>query len=125
LGQEAQHKAVEDLLDGGNSQLVKELVEVESGKKSDRQRPVLAEAIKTCRLYGAKLVIAKIDRPSAVAHFLLGEKADIDCVAADMPNAQPAHSRHPGHDRGGGASDDFSPHQEGTSAAKRGVKLGG
>jgi hypothetical protein len=48
---------------------------------------VLAEAIKACRQYGAKLVIAKIDRLSRDAHFLLGlEKAGIDFVAADMPN---------------------------------------
>lgn len=36
----------------------------------------------------AKLVIAKLDRLSRDAHFLLGlEKARIDFVAADMPNA--------------------------------------
>ena len=52
------------------------------------ERPILAEAIKACRLYGAKLVIAKIDRLSRDAHFLLGlEKAGVDFVAADMPNA--------------------------------------
>jgi DNA invertase Pin-like site-specific DNA recombinase len=66
--------------------LVKEYTEVESGKRTDR--PMLAEAIKTCRAYGAKLVIAKLDRLSRDAHFLLGlEKAGIDFVAADMPNA--------------------------------------
>jgi DNA invertase Pin-like site-specific DNA recombinase len=61
-------------------------VEIESGKRTDR--PVLADAIKACRLYGAKLVIAKIDRLSRDAHFLLGlEKAGVDFVAADMPSA--------------------------------------
>ena len=86
LGLEAQRKTVEDYLNGGHWKLVKEFVEVESGKKDDR--PVLAEAIKACRQYGAKLVIAKIDRLSRDAHFLLGlEKAGIDFVAADMPNA--------------------------------------
>jgi DNA invertase Pin-like site-specific DNA recombinase len=61
--------------------VIKEFVEVESGKKSDR--PILTDAIKACRLYGAKLVIAKIDRLSRDAHFLLGlEKAGIDFVAA-------------------------------------------
>jgi DNA invertase Pin-like site-specific DNA recombinase len=86
LGLEAQRKAVDDFLNGGDGNVVKEFVEVESGKKSDR--PILAEAIKACRLYGAKLVIAKIDRLSRDAHFLLGlEKAGIDFVAADMPNA--------------------------------------
>jgi hypothetical protein len=35
--------------------------------------------LKACRLYGAKLVIAKIDRPSRDAHFLLGlEKALVE-----------------------------------------------
>jgi DNA invertase Pin-like site-specific DNA recombinase len=86
LGLEAQRKSVDDFLNGGDSKVVKEFVEVESGKNSDR--PILAEAIKACRLYGAKLVIAKIDRLSRDAHFLLGlEKAGIDFVAADMPNA--------------------------------------
>jgi DNA invertase Pin-like site-specific DNA recombinase len=86
LGLEAQRKAVDDFLNGGNWQLIKEYVEVESGKNIDR--PVLADAIKACRLYGAKLLIAKIDRLSRDAHFLLGlEKAGVDFVAADMPNA--------------------------------------
>jgi DNA invertase Pin-like site-specific DNA recombinase len=86
LGLEAQRRAVADFLDGGNWKLVKEFVEVESGKHADR--PVLADAFTACRLYGAKLIIAKIDRLSRDAHFLLGlEKAGIDFVAADMPAA--------------------------------------
>lgn len=45
-------------------------------------------ALKACRAYGAKLVIAKLDRLSRDAHFLLGlEKAGVDFVAADIPNA--------------------------------------
>jgi DNA invertase Pin-like site-specific DNA recombinase len=88
LGLEGQRKAVDDFLNGGSWHLVKEFVEVESGKKTDRQRPVLAEAIKACRLYGAKLVIAKLDRLSRNAHFLLGLKeAGVDFVCADMPAA--------------------------------------
>jgi DNA invertase Pin-like site-specific DNA recombinase len=86
LGIEAQRSAVADYLNGGSWSLVKEFLEVESGKRSDR--PMLADAIKTCRVYGAKLVIAKLDRLSRDAHFLLGlEKAGVDFVAADMPNA--------------------------------------
>jgi DNA invertase Pin-like site-specific DNA recombinase len=86
LGLEAQRKSVEDFLNGGNTQLVKEFVEVESGKNTSR--PVLADAIKACRLYGAKLVIAKLDRLSRNAHFLLGLKdAGVDFVCADMPSA--------------------------------------
>ena len=86
LGLEAQRKAVEDFLNGGNWRLMKEFVEVESGKKSDR--PQLAKAFQLCRLTGAKLVIAKLDRLSRDAHFLLGlEKAGVEFVAADMPYA--------------------------------------
>ena len=86
LGLEAQRAALESFLNGGNWKLVKEFVEVESGKNDDR--PILAQALKACRLYGAKLVIAKLDRLSRDAHFLLGlEKAGTDFVAADMPNA--------------------------------------
>jgi DNA invertase Pin-like site-specific DNA recombinase len=86
LGLEAQRAAVESFLNGRNWKLVKEFVEVESGKNDDR--PVLAQALKACRLYGAKLVIAKLDRLSRDAHFLLGlSKAGVDFVAADMPNA--------------------------------------
>jgi DNA invertase Pin-like site-specific DNA recombinase len=63
-----------------------EFTEVESGKKSDR--PQLAEALALCRLHGAKLVIAKLDRLSRNAHFLLGlRESSVDFVAADMPNA--------------------------------------
>ena len=86
LGLEAQRSAVADYLNGGKWSLVKEFTEIESGKRADR--PMLAEAIKACRVYGAKLVIAKLDRLSRDAHFLLGlEKAGVDFVAADMPNA--------------------------------------
>jgi len=87
LGLEAQRNAVTEFLNGGNWTLVKEFVEVESGKNADN-RPELAKAIQACRAYGAKLLIAKLDRLSRDAHFLLGlEKAGIDFVAVDMPNA--------------------------------------
>src|SRR3954471_4279529 len=86
LGLEAQRKAVEDFLNGGNWRLVNEFTEIESGKQADR--PALAKAFRACRLHGAKLVIAKLDRLSRDAHFLLGlEKAGVDFVAADMPTA--------------------------------------
>jgi DNA invertase Pin-like site-specific DNA recombinase len=86
LGLEAQRNAVTDFLNGGHWSLVKEFQEIESGKRTDR--PELAKAVQACRAYGAKLVIAKLDRLSRDAHFLLGlEKAGVDFVAADLPNA--------------------------------------
>src|SRR5215204_4973964 len=63
LGLEAQRKAVADWLNGGNWQLVEEVVEVESGK-SHRNPPGLARALEACRRYGAKLIISRLDRLS-------------------------------------------------------------
>ncbi|EKS29700.1 recombinase family protein [Afipia felis] len=86
LGLEAQRLAVRSFLNGGSWTLTSEFTEVESGKRNDR--PELAKALQACRVYGAKLVIAKLDRLSRDAHFLLGlEKAGVDFVAADMPMA--------------------------------------
>ena len=87
LGLEAQRAAVNTFLDGGNWQLVEEFVEVESGKRADN-RPALHKALDACKVYGATLVIAKLDRLSRDAHFLLGlQKANTKFVAADMPEA--------------------------------------
>src|SRR3954453_14936005 len=86
LGLEAQRKAVADFLNGGRWDLIDEFVEVESGKRDDR--PKLAEALALCRLHNAVLVIAKLDRLSRDAAFLLGlQKAGVRFVAADMPEA--------------------------------------
>jgi DNA invertase Pin-like site-specific DNA recombinase len=86
LGLEAQRKAVEDYLNGGDWNILEELVEVESGKNS--KRPKLLEAIELCKASGAKLVVAKIDRLTRDAAFLLNLKdAGVDFVAADMPEA--------------------------------------
>jgi DNA invertase Pin-like site-specific DNA recombinase len=87
LGLEAQRQAVEAWLNGGDWTLVEEHVEVESGKRVDN-RPALARAFDACRAYNAKLVIAKLDRLSRDAHFLLGlQKAGVEFIAVDMPHA--------------------------------------
>ena len=86
LGVEAQRTSVAAFLNGGTWTLVAEFVEVESGKNNDR--PKLAEAMALCRVHGATLLIAKLDRLSRDAHFLLGlQKAGVKFVAADMPEA--------------------------------------
>lgn len=86
LGLEAQREAVRAFLDGNGWPPLAEFTEVESGKKDDR--PELAKALEACRLYKATLVIAKLDRLSRDAHFLLGlEKSGVDFVACDMPHA--------------------------------------
>ena len=86
LGVEAQRHAVANFLNGGQWTHVCEFVETESGSRDDR--PKLAEALAVCRLHNATLVIAKLDRLSRDAHFLLGlTKAGVKFVAADMPEA--------------------------------------
>ena len=85
LGLEAQRATVKRYLNGGNWKLVGEFTEIESGKREDN-RPALADAFKACRVHKATLVIAKLDRLSRDAHFLLGlEKAGVEFVAVDMP----------------------------------------
>jgi DNA invertase Pin-like site-specific DNA recombinase len=86
LGLDAQRKAVTDYLNGGRWSLIDEYVEVESG--ANDERPELAKALALCRVHNATLVIAKLDRLSRDAHFLLGlQKAGVKFVAADMPEA--------------------------------------
>src|SRR3954471_22044869 len=86
LGIDAQRKAVTDYLNGGRWSLITEVVEVESGKRSDR--PKLAEALRLCRLHNATLVIAKLDRLSRDAAFLMKlQNEGVRFVAADMPEA--------------------------------------
>lgn len=85
-GINAQKGAVRAFLNGGNWKVVGEFVEVESGKNAER--PQLTKAIEACRLYGARLVVAKLDRLSRDPDFLRGlERAGVEFVAADMPNA--------------------------------------
>jgi DNA invertase Pin-like site-specific DNA recombinase len=86
LGIEAQQEAVRSYLNGGQWTLLAEMTEIESGGKNDR--PELARALELCRLTGATLVIAKLDRLSRDAHFLLGlQKAGVAFVAVDLPSA--------------------------------------
>ena len=86
LGLEAQRRAVADYLNGGRWTVISEVVEIESGKRNDR--PKLDDALRLCRLHGATLVIAKLDRLSRDAAFLLNlQAAGVRFVAADMPEA--------------------------------------
>jgi DNA invertase Pin-like site-specific DNA recombinase len=86
LGLEAQRASVADYLNGGRWKLVAEVVEVESGKKSDR--PKLAEALRLCRLHGATLVIAKLDRLARNVHFVSSlMESGVEFVAVDFPQA--------------------------------------
>jgi len=82
LGLEAQQAAVASYRES----IVAEFTEIESGKLDSR--PQLAAALELCRKLDASILIAKIDRLSRDAAFLLTlRKAGVDIVAADMPHA--------------------------------------
>ena len=70
----------------GNCKLVGEYTEVESGKRSDR--PKLAEALKACRLQGAKLIIAKLERLARNVAFISNlMELRVEFEAVDFPQA--------------------------------------
>src|SRR5215472_16751989 len=86
LGLEAQRKAVTDYLNGGNWELLAEFVEIETGKRDDR--PKLKEALHRCKVTGATLVIAKLDRLSRNLAFIAAlQDSGAKFVAADTPEA--------------------------------------
>ncbi len=86
LGLEAQREAVSQYLNGGSWSLVKEVVEVESGKRNDR--PAIAEALRLCRLNRATLIIAKLDRLARNVHFISSlMESGVEFVAVDFPQA--------------------------------------
>jgi DNA invertase Pin-like site-specific DNA recombinase len=77
--------SVANYLNGGRWSLVKEVVEVESGKRNDC--PAIAE-VPFCRLHRATLIIAKLDRLARNVHFISSlMEAGVDYVAVDFPLA--------------------------------------
>jgi DNA invertase Pin-like site-specific DNA recombinase len=86
LGLVAQRTAVLDYLNGGRWKLVGEFKEVESGKKNDR--PELAKALAACRVHGAELIIAKLDRLARNVAFISAlMEAGVEFTAVDFPQA--------------------------------------
>lgn len=86
LGLSAQEKAIQDYAGAKAATLVGTFTEVESGK--DNNRPELTKALHLAKVTGATLVIAKLDRLSRNAAFLLTLRdSGVRFVAADMPEA--------------------------------------
>ncbi|MEQ9487436.1 MAG: recombinase family protein [Alphaproteobacteria bacterium] len=86
LGLEAQQAAVSDYVNGKDWEIVDAFTEVERG--GNNARPKLDAALRSCRLYGATLVVAKLDRLSRDAAFLLTlQNSKTRFVAADLPEA--------------------------------------
>lgn len=86
LGLDAQRSAVSSLAADKRLEVLSEFTEVESGKRNDRPR--LTEALHHARLTGSVLVIAKLDRLSRNAAFLLALRdSGVRFMAADIPDA--------------------------------------
>jgi DNA invertase Pin-like site-specific DNA recombinase len=86
LGMEAQSACVEAFVRSHDGRILASFHEVESGKRNNR--PQLEAAITRAKTLGATLLIAKLDRLSRDALFLLTlQKAGVDFVACDMPDA--------------------------------------
>lgn len=87
LGLEAQQAAVDSYLASQQgAELIASYQEVESGKNNNR--PQLQAAIRQCGLTNATLLVAKLDRLSRDAAFLLTlQSSGLDFVAVDMPRA--------------------------------------
>ena len=86
LGRDAQLAAVNAFIRDGDTLLRPPYEETESGKRDDR--PELAKALNRCKLTGATLLVAKLDRLSRnVAFIATLQEAGTRFVAADMPEA--------------------------------------
>ena len=86
LGLEAQRAAVQEFCKGRECDVLAEFTEVESGNRNTR--PELAKALHHAKVTGATLVIAKLDRLSRNAAFLLTlQESGAKFIAADMPQA--------------------------------------
>ncbi|WP_347312038.1 recombinase family protein [Defluviimonas sp. SAOS-178_SWC] len=86
LGLEAQRKTIDDFAVSRSAEVLARFTEVESGRNPDR--PELGKAIQLARLTGATLVIAKLDRLSRNAAFLLTLRdSGVRFIACDMPEA--------------------------------------
>ncbi len=110
---------------GDDWTLVREVVEIESGKRNDR--PALAEALRLCRRQRATLIIAKLDRLARNVVFIAILMEDkVPFVAVDMPSANDLTV----HILAAVAQDEAKRISDRTKAAltaaqARGMKLGG
>jgi DNA invertase Pin-like site-specific DNA recombinase len=74
LGIEAQRSALAHFAETEGFEIVREMVEVETGKGSDAldRRPQLAAALATARRHRCSVAVAKLDRLSRDVHFISG-----------------------------------------------------
>lgn len=83
LGLDAQRAAVQRFLRDGDV-VVGEYQDIETGKRDDREG--LGQALRACRIYNAKLLIARLDRLSRNIAFITRLMSDgVQFVSVDNP----------------------------------------
>lgn len=88
LGLEAQEESVRQYLKGRDAEVIGCFTEIESGRKTDQQRPQLSAALAMCKKEGAQLLVAKLDRLARNVHFISGlMQSGVKFVAVDLPEA--------------------------------------
>jgi DNA invertase Pin-like site-specific DNA recombinase len=86
LGLEAQREHIAGYIRRVNGSLCAEFTEVESGKRKDR--PQLSAALAQCRLHGATLIVAKLDRLARNVAFVSNlMESGCEFCAVDFPQA--------------------------------------
>jgi len=86
LGLESQQASVKQHLQQTGGELLGEFSDICSGKRNDRTE--LMNALKRCRLTGATLLIAKLDRLGRNAKFLMElQESELNFICLDMPEA--------------------------------------
>jgi DNA invertase Pin-like site-specific DNA recombinase len=84
----SQKEIVRRFVENQNGVLDREFSEVESGRKTDEERPQLAAALEYAKRNKATVIIAKLDRLARNAEFLLRlQNSGVDFVCCDCPNA--------------------------------------
>ena len=87
LGLEAQREALGRFAAGEGFEVVREFVEVETGKGADAldRRPQLAEALSEARRRRCPVAVAKLDRLSRDVHFISGLMAErVQFIVAEL-----------------------------------------
>lgn len=86
LGLDAQRRSVETFCSTHGYQVTREYKDIESGKHNNR--PGLRMALAEAKALGGTLIIAKLDRLSRNAAFIMALRdSGVDFIAADMPEA--------------------------------------
>ena len=86
LGLEAQNEIIQNHL--RDIKPIAEYIEIESGRKTDKDRPELRKALEHCRKEGANLIVAKLDRLARNVSFLSSLlENDVEIVFCDFPQA--------------------------------------